>query len=339
MTIIQTDIQIQHLNSFGLPCRASGLCQVDSSEALQAALADTRFNGKPYLILGGGSNVVLPKCFDGLIIQPAWFGIHVIDENSDHILLRVGAAESWHKLVTWVTQHNWYGIENLAAIPGWCGAAPMQNIGAYGVEFSDVCVSVGIIDSANGQQQQIEASDCQFSYRHSIFKTPIAQSWVVTDITLQLKRQGILRLDYPGVADALESQGIKHPTTNDIASVITDIRNKKLPDPKQLGNAGSFFKNPIISTSHAEQLLSLHPKLPHWPNGEQVKLSAAWLIDQCGWKGYRDGAIGVHHQHALVLVHYGQGNAQQLLQLANHIKHDVNQTFGIDLQPEPNIIQ
>ncbi len=336
---IRTNVDIRHLNSLGLPCRAAGWCRVHHWSALQQALADPRFAQQPHLILGGGSNVVLVDDFPGLVIQPDWHGIDIVAETSRTVSIQVGAAEPWDRLVRWSVDRQLHGLENLAAIPGWCGAAPMQNIGAYGVEFSDSCVAVDYLDLSTGQSHQLSAEQCQFGYRHSIFKTTAAHNWLVTGVSLQLARQAPFKLTYPGVREALDAQGISEPTPAAVAAAITRIRQRKLPDPASLGNAGSFFKNPIVSRATADALLEQHPQLPHWPAGEQVKLSAAWLIEQCGWKGRRTGPVGVHRQHALVLVHYGHGNGRQLLHLAGNIQQDVNNRFGIALQPEPKIIQ
>lgn len=340
---IQADVDIQSLNTLGLPCRTAGLCRVNSLESLESAGADHRFRNKPRLVLGGGSNVVFVDDYPGLVLQPDWRGIEIIDETDDAICLNVGASEVWDQLVRWSVERDLYGLENLAAIPGWCGAAPMQNIGAYGVEFSDVCQSVSYIDLETGQQHTLSVADCQFGYRHSIFKTTIAQDWLVTAIQIRLLRRAELRTDYPGVAESLNEQGINSPSPRQMANTITTIRQRKLPDPAQIGNAGSFFKNPIVSKAIADELRNHNPQLPAWlvadSNGESMKLSAAWLIEQCGWKGRREGPVGVHQNHALVLVHYGNGNGRQLLQLANHIQQDVNERFAIELQPEPKIIQ
>ncbi len=343
MTTIQTDTDIQSLNSLGLPCRAAGFCRVNSIHSVELACQDQRFIDKPRLVLGGGSNVVFAEDFPGLILQPDWQGIEIIGETDDDIDLNVGASEAWDKLVRWSVDQQFYGLENLAAIPGWCGAAPMQNIGAYGVEFSDVCQSVNYLDLETGLQHTVSATDCQFGYRHSIFKTSAAQHWLIIAVQLKLQKQATLNTHYPGVAESLDKKNITHPSPAQLADIITDIRQHKLPAPEKIGNAGSFFKNPIVSRSVAESLLSQHPHLPHWPMADcehgQVKLSAAWLIEQCGWKGRREGPVGVHQNHALVLVHYGHGNGHQLLQLARHIQQDVNERFAVQLQPEPKIIR
>lgn len=343
MTIIQTDVDIQSLNSLGLPCRAAGLCRVNSINNIKLACQDQRFIDKPRLILGGGSNVVFADDFPGLILQPDWQGIEIIDETDDTIHLSVGASVVWDNLVRWSVERKLYGLENLAAIPGWCGAAPMQNIGAYGVEFSDACQSVSYLDLETGLQHTLPAVDCQFGYRHSVFKTAMAEQWLIIAIQLKLHKQAELITHYPGVAESLEKKDIANPSPAQLADIITTIRRHKLPAPEKIGNAGSFFKNPIVSQSVAEDLLSQNPGLPHWPVVDcehgQVKLSAAWLIDQCGWKGRREGPVGVHHNHALVLVHYGNGNGHQLLQLARQIQQDVSERFAVELQPEPKIIK
>lgn len=336
---IQLNADLGHLNTFALPCSAAGLCRVGSVDELQMAMDDARFRDRPKLILGGGSNVVFAGDFNGLVIQPDWRGIRITSENDDTISINAGATEVWNDLVQWSVARGLHGLENLAAIPGWCGAAPMQNIGAYGAEFADVCTAVDCIDTREGRRFTLPADECGFAYRHSIFKTGQANGWLVTGIHLTLQRKGELRMDYPGVRDALQADGIHQPGVAEMADVITRIRQRKLPDPSRLGNAGSFFKNPVVSGCTAQRLLAQYPELPHWPAGDQVKLSAAWLIEQCNWKGRREGAVGVHCHHALVLVHYSGGNGRQLLNLAERIQQDVVQRFDITLQPEPKIIQ
>ena len=329
----------------GLPCRAAGFISLYEDRDLHGLLAalQDEWRQQPRLILGGGSNVLLLEDFPGLVIHPANEQIELHDDSGNEVLIRVAAGCNWQQLVQWSVARGLYGLENLALIPGLCGAAPIQNIGAYGAEFSNVCTQVEVCDLATGKRFALQRSDCGFAYRHSIFKTPTARDWLVTAITLRLRHQAEPMLSYPGLLDEL-SQSVTTGTSfspAQIAAAVTRMRQRKLPDPALLGNCGSFFKNPQVEPEQLQALLLQHPDMPHWPASDDqqgTKLSAAWLIEQCGWRGHRCGAAGVHAQHALVLINHGGASGQDIWRLACDIRASVEQRFGLVLEPEPVII-
>jgi len=332
-----------------LPGRAAGFVTLRDDDDLNPLLDALHgaWRAAPRLILGGGSNVLLLEDFPGLVIHPGDRRITILADNDDEVLIRVGAGCDWHELVQWSVARALYGLENLALIPGLCGAAPIQNIGAYGAEFSDVCDQVEVCDLASGKRFVLARDDCAFAYRHSIFKTSRAGNWLVTAITLRLQHQAEPVLDYPGLREELEcsqqTAATDRPLSSaTIAAAVTRIRQRKLPDPAILGNCGSFFKNPLVNKEQLQHLQAEHADIPHWTvtddNRPQHKLSAAWLIEQCGWKGHRQGAAGVHEQHALVLVNHGSASGAEIWRLACAIRDSVSQRFGLVLEPEPVII-
>jgi UDP-N-acetylmuramate dehydrogenase len=345
---ISTEQSLLDCNTMALPCRAAGVFTLHDEDDLEPLLEALHgaWRQRPRLILGGGSNVLLLEDFPGLVIRPGNAQIEPLQDDGNTILVRVGAGCDWHELVEWSVQRGLYGIENLALIPGLTGAAPIQNIGAYGVEFSRCCEQVEVCDLDSGKRFALNHNDCEFAYRHSVFKTAHAAGWLVTAVTLRLQQEAQPVLDYPGLIEEL--QGQHKPSTDSkpidsarIAAAVARIRQRKLPDPTQLGNCGSFFKNPLIETERLQALLAQHPHMPHWPlHGAQAhsKLSAAWLIEQCGWKGHRRGAAGVHENHALVLVNHGGASGRNIWQLACDIRDSVSQRFGLVLEPEPVII-
>ncbi len=344
---ILTDQSLQQCNTMAVPCRAAGLVRVHDDDELEALLEALHhdWQGRPRLLLGGGSNVLLLDDFDGLVIQPADTSIQLLEDDGNQLLCRIGAGHNWHDLVCWSVARGLYGLENLALIPGLTGAAPMQNIGAYGAEFSRSCVQVEVCNLACGERFKLDHAECRFAYRDSIFKSDQARDWMITAVTIQLYRKAQPMLDYPGLRQELQTlaQGADdRPTPTVIAMAVANIRRRKLPDPAVLGNCGSFFKNPIITETAAQELLAQHPQLPHWSLDNtaprQCKLSAAWLIEQCGWKGHRQGAAGVHAQHALVLVNHGGASGKAIWQLACAIRDSVAEKFDLVLEPEPVII-
>ncbi len=336
---LQYDVSLQALNTFGVAARAAMLARVSDIGDLQALLSQKHFANLPRLILGGGSNILFTRDFDGLVLLPEFRGMAITHEDGDRVHVRAGAGESWDALVRWSLAQGLCGLENLALIPGHVGAAPIQNIGAYGVEFAEVCASVEIHDIALGTTRLLSREQCGFAYRQSIFKTPEAANWIVTAVDIALTRQARLRLDYAGLREQLHAQDITTPTATEVADAVTQLRLRKLPNPALIGNAGSFFKNPIVTNTVAKQLQLQHPALPAWPMPDgQKKLSAAWLIESCGFKGLRDGDAGVSSQHALVLVNHGAASGAQLWALAQRIQAGVQQQFGVQLLPEPMVI-
>ncbi len=325
---------LQRANTLGLPCVAEHFMAAETPTTLAAALEAARQQAWPLTVLGGGSNLILPRRLAGLVVQPTFAGWRYQHDADGRIRLRAEAGMNWHTLVMESVTRGWWGLENLALIPGHCGAAPIQNIGAYGVELAEVLESVELLHLASGCQQTLPAAACHFGYRDSIFKGELAGRVVITALTLTLSEAPRPRLAYGDLASRVSAE----PRPLEVAEAVSAIRREKLPDPAQLGNAGSFFKNPLVSAEQARRLLDQSPDLPHFvqPDG-RVKLAAGWLIDRCGLKGVRRGAFGVHERQALVLVHHGGGDAEGLLAFAEEIAAAVEARFGVMLTREPRL--
>jgi UDP-N-acetylmuramate dehydrogenase len=293
----------------------------------------------PLLVLGEGSNLLFAGDVAGIVLAIELADLRVIEEQADHALVRADAGADWDALVRWTLDHGLQGLENLALIPGTVGAAPIQNIGAYGGEVGEFIDSVEAFDRDDGVLRTLSAVDCAFGYRESRFKREPAR-WIVTAVTFRLPREHALRLDYAGIREELAAMSVEQPTARDVADAVTRLRRRKLPDPTVIGNAGSFFKNPLVDATTADALKSSHPKLPVFPGGDPAlrKLSAAWMIEASGWKGHRDGDAGVSAQHALVLVNHGRASGAQLLDLARGVAASVHERFDVQLEPEPRII-
>ncbi len=332
-------VDLQALNTLALPARARYFLRVETAAVLPEALAFAAQRQLPLLVLGGGSNLILRGDWQGLALLIAVPGKQ-LDDTGESWSVRIGAGENWHELVQWTLAHAAYGLENLTLIPGTAGAAPIQNIGAYGVELADCLESVRGWSIDAQCEQTLSAAQCQLGYRDSIFKHALAGRFIITEIGLRLRKQFAPVLTYPALREAL--QGKSKPDAAQVERAVRSIRQSKLPDPTTLPNAGSFFKNPVISATQLANLLALHPQMPHFAAGDGAKLPAAWLLDQCGWKGRRIGAVGVHEQQALVLVSYLEppaqaGRADELLGLAEAIKDDVAARFGVTLELEPTV--
>ncbi len=322
-------------NSFGLKASAGLLLQIDREEDV---LDLPGFNPQRDFILGGGSNVVFVDDVPGCVLLNRIAGIHLLEEDRHHSLIEVGAGENWHQLVAWCVDHGYSGLENLALIPGLAGAAPIQNIGAYGVELSARLVSVTAWDWQRAQWVVLDRQQCRFAYRDSLFKSIAPGRYLITSLRLQLDRTFTPQLDYAGIRQELQQAGIEQADLRDVFNAIIWIRQRKLPDPAVQGNAGSFFKNPVVSRERFETLLSQYPDLPSWPlDDDRHKLSAAWMIEQCGLKGYRQDGVAVSSQHALVLVNEGGASGAQVWRLAMHVRQQVLSGFDIELEPEPTI--
>lgn len=335
---LQTGVDLTLANTLRLPCQADYFTAPSTLSALRAALAHARHQGWPVTLLGGGSNVLLPDRLPGLVVRPGlsqWWLSRPQGHQQGYVFAHVGAGVNWHALVMAAAVRGLWGIENLALIPGSCGAAPVQNIGAYGVELADTLQAVQVMELATGRSYWLKVQECAFGYRDSLFKGELADSVVITQLVLRLSRMPAPQLNYGDLAARLPST----PTPLEVAEAVCAIRREKLPDPGVLANAGSFFKNPVVANELAAKLLHQYPGMPHFPQGEgQTKLAAGWLIDQCGLKGLRDGAFGVHQQQALVLVHFGGGNRQELMNTANYVAVQVKSRFGVRLEPEPRVI-
>ena len=327
---------LRGLNTFGVEAWTQ---QLEVLSGSSQAYALWQRHGTPDLLLGGGSNVLLVRRQFGQVWLNRIHERQVLHRGNDQVRVRLGAGENWDQTVAWCLQQQAYGLENLSLIPGLCGAAPIQNIGAYGVEIAAFIHCVEALDLHCGAIQRLSAAQCDFAYRHSLFRTAPGARWLILAVELDLHARPRPVLDYPGIRETLAQWQADTTDPQQIRRAVIHIRRSKLPDPVQLGNAGSFFKNPLVSPAATADLLARYPALPHWPQpGGQVKLSAAWLIDQCGFKGCRQGDAGVHNQHALVLVNHGKASGDELLALARHIQQRVREQFGIMLEAEPRIV-
>ncbi|MEO0899087.1 MAG: UDP-N-acetylmuramate dehydrogenase [Bacteroidota bacterium] len=339
MPQLKENYSLQSLNTFGLDVRARWFIEVFQEEEAVEFIVDNLHRKQPLLILGGGSNMLLTQDIEGVVLKNSIRGKEVVDENEDHVLLKVGAGENWHELVLYCLEQNWGGIENLSLIPGCVGAAPIQNIGAYGVEIKEVFSHLDAINLATGNITQFDKEACEFGYRDSIFKREAKGRYMISAVYLTLtKRKHKLVTTYAPVSRVFEENG-EQPTIKKISDIIIGIRQSKLPDPKEIGNSGSFFKNPIVSPSHFDRIQDKYEKVPHYPapNG-QVKLAAGWLIEMCGWKGQTFGNYGVHAKQALVLVNYGGARGKDIYNLSERIQASVKSHFGILLEREVNVL-
>lgn len=335
---IVEDHPLQKLNTFGLPAHGRYFCRAESVDDLQEALAFADAQSLPILLLGGGSNVVLTRDFPGLVVHIALKGIERLEDTPDHCLLRAAAGEDWHSLVEYCLRNDYSGLENLSMIPGTVGAAPIQNIGACGVELRDRLESLQALDRATGRLARFSNPECGFAYRNSIFKQERRDEYIITSVTLKLDKRPALVTTYGSVEQELQAMGITDVTPRTVSQAVCSLRRRKLPDPAVLGNAGSFFKNPLVGTEKFKELESRHRDLVGYPEaGRGVKLAAGWMIDHLGWKGVRRGAMGVHTEHALVLVNYGGASAEEVLHLAREIQLSVREAFDLDLEIEPRV--
>lgn len=338
---IQKQVDLQTWHTFSTPATAAELVQVDRiQDAIQAISA---WQEKPYLVLGGGSNLLFVQHQIERILKISLLGITPVEERAGHILVDVAAGVSWHEWVMQSLENGWFGLENLALIPGQVGAAPMQNIGAYGVEVRHFIDSVEAIDRKTQHIHRISNSECAFGYRSSAFKSTWKNRYVISSVRFRLaKAKHKINHEYGAIKEELKLMGINPDWASpaEVAQAVMSIRKSKLPDPNEIGNAGSFFKNPSVAPELAQALKIKHPTMPHYPSEEagRVKLAAGWLIEQAGWKGFREGDAGVHARQALVLVNYGSASGQQIWNLAGQVQRSVLQQFGVELEPEVNAI-
>jgi len=336
---ILRDVPLQSRNTFGVRTHARLLAEVDDASALPGLLAGKEFAGQAPLVLGGGSNLLFVEDPRPPLLVLTGRKVCVRADGGDRAIVRADAGVQWHGFVLDTLARGFAGLENLALIPGTVGAAPIQNIGAYGVEVCEFVHAVEAFEPATGQSRRLDRDDCRFAYRDSVFKQQ-PDRYIVTAVEFDLPRDHAPVLGYAGLGDELAAAGIDSPTARQVADAVVAIRRRKLPDPAVLGNAGSFFKNPIVPSAQAEALLAGYPALPAFGGGEPGtrKLSAGWLIDACGWKGHRDGDAGVAASHALVLVNHGSASGRQLFDLARRIADSVHLRFGVALEPEPRMI-
>lgn len=331
-------VSLVQYNTFGVSVSTPLFAEVRSSLEVQEVLKDPRFEDA--LILGGGSNVLLLQDLSRPVIKISIPGIRIMEETEQTAIVSAGAGVVWHDLVMWCIANNLGGIENLSLIPGLVGAAPIQNIGAYGVELSDVFHNAIGIGRKTGDSKIFEAEDCEFGYRDSIFKNELKDEYVITTLRLSLtKTQHQLHLEYGGITQTLDEMGVTNPTIDDVAKAVIRIRSSKLPDPNKLGNAGSFFKNPVVLKDKAVQIAELYPDMPAYSIDNQfTKIPAGWLIEQAGFKGKVFGNVGMHKNQALVLVNYGAATGTELWEHAQRVMDAVLSTFDIELEPEVNLI-
>ncbi len=336
---IQHHVSLKHYNTFGLDITASELATIEHENDISILSEVPDFSTQSLLVLGGGSNVLFSGDYAGLVLKNNILGKEVLKQNEEFVWVRLGAGENWHQVVLWSIENGWGGIENLSLIPGTVGAAPMQNIGAYGVELSSVFEYLEAFELKTGKIAQFNTTDCDFGYRYSVFKGPLKQQFIITRVILKLSKHPTFNTSYGAVAQTLEEMGVEQLTIKDISSAVIKIRQSKLPDPAVIGNAGSFFKNPIVANETLNNLKTEYTNIPSYAfDNSYSKIPAGWLIEQCQWKGYRKGSIGVHAKQALVLVNYGGAKGRELVDLSKQIQASVQSRFGIELIPEVNIV-
>ena len=333
---IQHNISLKAYNTFGIDVTAHQFIEINSLSELKELINTT----KDFFVLGGGSNLLLTKDIEKLVVHLNLKGRKILKETDKDILIEAAAGENWHTFVLWCISQNYGGVENLSLIPGNVGTAPIQNIGAYGVEQKDTMYDLKALEIATNQIKTFKNEDCNFGYRNSVFKNDLKGKYIITSVTFKLtKKNHHLNTSYGAIQSELEKNEITNPTIKDVSSAVIAIRQSKLPDPKEIGNSGSFFKNPVISTSDFELLLSKHPEAPHYKiSDKEVKVPAGWLVEQCGFKGKRYGDAGIHKKQALVLVNYGNATGKEIFELSKRIQKTVFEKFGIALEAEVNVI-
>lgn len=336
---IKENVSLKLYNTFGIAAYARYFTEVHTVAELQELLNNPTYRNTQKLILGGGSNILFTQDFDGLVIKISIKGISVIKEDADHVWLKVGAGEVWHELVMYCIEHHYAGLENLSLIPGTVGAAPMQNIGAYGVEIKETFDSLEAVHMATGSLRVFTNESCVFGYRESVFKKELKGQYIITNVTLKLNKVPAFNTSYGAITETLQAMDVKELSIRSVSDAVIHIRRSKLPDPSQIGNAGSFFKNPEISKTDYEALKAQYPSIPGYVTGtDTVKVPAGWLIEQAGWKGKQVGNTGVHKNQALVLVNYGSAQGSEIKALSEEVQKSVHGKFGIWLQAEVNMI-
>ena len=336
--MIQFNVSLQPYNTFGIDVSATAFARFSSIAELEAVLLEN--NGKrPLFILGGGSNVLFTKPVDALVLKNELKGFEHLNETEDSIDIRVGAGEEWHAFVRYCVEKGWGGVENLSLIPGSVGASPMQNIGAYGAEIKDCFVELTAFHIEKRELHTFSAQDCAFGYRESVFKRALKGQYIIASVTYRLQKHPKFNTAYGAIQTELDAMNVHDLSVSAISQAVMNIRNSKLPNPKELGNAGSFFKNPVVDSAVVEILKKRFPEVPNYPQPDgSVKLAAGWLIEQAGWKGKRIGNCGVHARQALVLVNYGGATGNEIYALSQAVLDDVQQQFGVLLEREVNIL-
>lgn len=326
------------LNTFGISARAKFFTEVANEAELKELFNSPEFQNNEKLFLGGGSNILLTSDFDGIVVLNKLKGIEILEENSENVVIRAYGGEVWHDLVNFAVERGYWGIENLSFIPGSVGAAPMQNIGAYGAELKNVLENVETLEVETGMRRVFSAGECELGYRDSIFKNMLKNKYFILAITLKLSKKEKKNLSFKVLKEYLEKNNIEIKNPKDISDAVTEIRKSKLPDPKVIGNAGSFFKNVFVDEKKKTELMKIYPEMPTFSEGGIVKIPAAWLIEMCGWKGKRVGETGVHDKQALVIVNYGGAKGEEIRELSEEIIDSVYSKFGLKLIPEVNLI-
>lgn len=336
---ISANISLKPYNTFGIDASAKYFTSIQSIQNIQELLQSNEYKTNDRLILGGGSNLLLTKNVDALVIKNDLKGIEIVKETADSVYVKCAAGEVWHEFVMWSINHNYGGLENLSLIPGCTGASPMQNIGAYGVEIKDTFYELEAIHTQTGELKTFTKSECEFGYRESVFKRKFKNQFIITSVTFQLSKAPTFHIEYGAIKQELDAMKVSDLSLKAISQAVINIRSSKLPNPKEIGNAGSFFKNPEVSASVYENIKANFPNLVAYPlENSNYKLAAGWLIEQSGLKGYRLGDAGVHKLQALVLVNYGQASGNEIYDLSTHVLQTVKAKFGVDLEREVNII-
>jgi len=337
--IIEKNSNLKELNTFGVEARADMLVTVESIEDMESLFDQGLLNDSRFLVLGEGSNVLFTCDYHGLILRNRLSGIEIVEEDDDDVFIRVAAGENWSELVDYTVKRHWGGLENLSLIPGSAGAAPVQNIGAYGVELKDVLDCVEVFDFQTGEKKSFSVRQCELGYRSSIFKTRLKGRYMITSIVLKLTKVPELNLGYTPLKSYFNNRPQESISLKEVSDAVKSIRRTKLPDPEVLGNAGSFFKNPVVPFSKIEELAGRFPEMPFYKvDDDNYKVAAGWLIENSGWKGKRMGDAGVHEKQALVLVNYGRAGGKEIMQLAGKIQDDIFEKYGIQLEREVTVI-
>ncbi|MEJ6582655.1 MAG: UDP-N-acetylmuramate dehydrogenase [Crocinitomicaceae bacterium] len=335
--MILNNIPLKEFNTFGIQSIAKRFSRFSNKEELDEILRQR--NNDSLLVLGGGSNILFTKDFDGLVIRNEIKGFEIIETSDEAVIVKSGAGEVWHEFVLNCIDHDFGGIENLSLIPGSIGASPMQNIGAYGIEIKDVFHSLEAYEIKTGEIKTFNHSECKFGYRESVFKRELKDQFIVLSVSFKLTKNHQINSSYGAINAELEENGIKNPSIKDISNAVIAIRSSKLPNPKEIGNAGSFFKNPVVDIEVLREIQKDYENAPNYPAGEgKVKLAAGWLIEQAGWKGKTISTYGVHKNQALVLVNYSNSQGNDIFDLSTSIIEDVRTKFGVELEREVNII-
>lgn len=339
-TEILKDVDLSGVNTLGVRAIAERFAEVGTVSQLTWLYQNGELNKTDIFVLGGGSNVLFAPRVNRLLLKIEIEGIEISSETDSHVIIRAGAGENWHQLVSWCVEHDFGGIENLALIPGTTGAAPVQNIGAYGVELEEVFHRLEAFDMRTGELKSFEKEDCEFAYRDSVFKRRFKNRYIITHVYLKLtKADHQVECSYQTLREQLEAKKVGHPGIPDIYQAVIEIRKSKLPDPSDIGNAGSFFKNPVITATEFSELKKRYQEIPSYPvNENMVKIPAGWLIEKAGWKGKRIGNVGTYKNQALVIVNHGDAGAAEIYEYAMNIKKSVKDLFGIELVPEVNLI-